>query len=155
MANESHNRYGFRLATAAEEAGNIMHMRAAASQTWVKGDMLDLTSGLVSLATSTSALLLGYAGDDRTSTSAGDRVPVIGIKPGTHFIAIADADPSGLEVGAEIDLVGSSGAQMVDVGASSTDVFTFLGLLPDQTSGAAYSEILVCITSNLHELFTT
>jgi len=132
-----------------------MWLKAAASQTWEKGDMLTKSSGLIALATATSALLCGYAGDDRTSTTANDEVPVVGADdPNLQYIGRADADPSSTLAGAKLDLVGGTGAQMIDIGATTYDVFTFVRQCIDEAD-VQYAECVVTITSGKHDLFTT
>lgn len=155
MAGEGYNPYGFRCKDA-EAAGRIT-LPAAASQTWVKGDALALdsnTTGSVSVGAAADTALIGIAGDDRTSTSAGDDVPVVACKRDDILIGPADADPSGLSCGSQIDLVGSSGAQMFDVGSSATDVFTFLKIseVPGQSTSAQYALLECVITETKHGL---
>ncbi len=150
MAGESYNTAKFRLADG--YPSREIELPAAASQTWAKGDFLTLDTGLVALAGAASTELIGIAGDDRTSTTANDEVPVVGSEPDARFVGRADADPSSLVIGDQVDLVGNSGAQMVDVGATATDVFTFIRTLPDETSTAQYAEVLVSITHGKHGL---
>jgi hypothetical protein len=155
MAGEGYIRHAFWLADGEEEGRQTL--KAAASQTWKRGDMLALdsnTTGAVALATAASTHLIGIAGDDRTSTTAGDLVPVLGTKPFTKFVGRANADPSSLDIGAQVDLVGATAAMMVNVGASSTDVFTFLSVLPvpGQDGDATYTPVVVVITETKHGL---
>lgn len=130
---------------------HLYYLKAAASQTWVKGDMLYLASGEVTLATAASATLLGAAADAQTDTTAGDLVPVWA-KPFQVFRVRADDDPSSLVTGDKIDLVGASGAQEADVGASTTDVLYFLRIADiDDVTDEAGTYIYVMIAHAKHE----
>jgi hypothetical protein len=103
---------------------------------------------IIAVAGSTS--LVGAAADSRTSTTANDLVPVYAL-PDQVFIGKVDADASAVTIGDQVDLVGTTGAMMIDVGASTTDVFTFLGILPDQTTDEAEAYAMVRITHGKHD----
>jgi hypothetical protein len=152
MAGEGYNRPGFWPLDV--EQGGRMTLKAAGSQTWKRGDMLALSSGLVIIAVAGSAKLIGVAGDDRTSTTEGDEVPVVGTNPDAIFCGRADADPSSLVTGDLIDLVGTTGAMMFDVGASTTDVFAFLKIheVPGQSDSAQYALLECRISHGKHGL---
>ena len=142
------NQYGFTPVHVDDQ--HLIYLKAAASQTWVKGDMLYLNSGEVTLATASSATLLGAAADDRTDTTAGDLVPVWA-KINQIFRCRADADPSSLVTGAEIDIVGGSGEMEADIGASTTDVLVFLKQQSEQANEAgAFIEVI--INQSKHDL---
>ena len=83
---------------------------------------------------------------DRQAVVAAEPKPVRGI-----IIGKVDADASAVTIGSQVDLVGLTGAMMIDVGASTTDVFTFLGPLPDQTSDEAEALAMVRITHGKHD----
>lgn len=143
------NTYGFHPKDVDDQ--HLIYFNAAASQTWVKGDMLYLNSGKVTLATAASATLLGAAADDRTSTAADEEVPVWA-KPFQIFRVRADDDPSSLVTGDKIDIVGGTGEMEADVGASTTDVLYYIRIADiDQTTNAAGTYIYVMIAHAKHE----
>lgn len=143
------NIYGFYPKDVNDE--NLVYFEAAASQTWVKGDMLYLVSGKVTLATSSSATLLGPAADDRTSTAANESVPVWS-RPYQIYRVRASADPSSLVTGDLIDLTGGTGEQEANVAASTTDVFYFIRIADiDDVTDEAGTYIYVCIAPAKHE----
>lgn len=148
MAGEGYNKPGFYIPDGGPEVTPDMG-KAAASQTWARGDMLARSSGQLIIATATSAALAGPAADDRTSTSANDLVPFYG-KPDQEFVGIVDANATAVEAGALVDIVGTTGAMMIDIGASSYDVITFGRILADQTVTAQYAKALCRITHGKH-----
>jgi hypothetical protein len=154
MADEIYNRPGFRPTKADLGGDDIILLPAQVAETWVAGDMLALsgnTNGSVILATAASTHLIGPAVDARNATAAGELVPVYA-DPDMIFEGLVSANASGLVIGDQVDLIGASGAQLIDVGASATDVFTFLGLLPDETATAARAKAKVRITETKHGL---
>lgn len=148
MAGESYNKYGFHPES---PDAKISYFPIAASQTWVKGDMLYNNAGAITIAAAATATLLGPAADDQTTPTTGTLVPVYA-NPDEVFIGRADADASSLVAGSEIDLVGATGAQQIDVGASTTDVFVFLSVVEGQTSSSAGALLRVKINETVHDL---
>lgn len=119
MADQSHNRKGF---MPLNPDAVIKWLPIAASQTLTKGDAVILSSGLVAIAVAGSAALVGVVAQDCASLAASTLVPVW-CDPEEDFIGLADADSSSVTAGSEVDLVGATGAMLLDVGASTTDVF--------------------------------
>lgn len=135
MADQSHNRKGF---FPKNPNARIEYLPIAASQTLSEGDAVILSSGQVAIGLAASATLCGVVAQDCSSLAAGTLVPVYA-DPYEIFIGLTDADSSSLAVGAEIDLVGATGAMLLDVGASTTDVFKVLRECdePEQDNTAA------------------
>lgn len=150
MAGESFNSTKFKPEV--PDASRVQYLPIAATQTWVRGDWVYNNAGAITLATAASATLLGIAMDDQTTPTTGTDVPIYVGRPGEVFKGRVDADASAVVAGAEVDLVGASGAQMVDVGASATDVFIFLDLLPDETTTAQYAECRVVVNYTKQDL---
>lgn len=115
---------------------HIGYYPIATGQTLTAGDAVILSSGQVAIALANSARLLGVVARDCASLAAGTLVPVYD-DPDTVFIGCADADSSSSTAPSQIDLVGATGAMLLDVGASSTDVFILLNALPDDTTSTA------------------
>jgi hypothetical protein len=123
----------------------------AASQVIAQGDALILDSGEVSIALAGSARIFGFAAEPATTNASGVRTDELGAKrpgytkmrvypatDGEFFEGVADADSSASLPGAEVDLVGATGAQMIDVGASTTDVFKLVAADPGDAPADAY-----------------
>ena len=148
MAGESYNKYGF---TAEDPTARISYYPIAAAQTIVPGDMVFNDGGAITLATAASATLLGPCVSVETTPATGT---VIGVSdaPETVFTCRADADVSAAILGGEYDLVGASGAQQLDVGASTTDVLYFLSVVEGQVATAAGCLIRVKINPSKHDL---
>lgn len=136
MAGEGFNAARFRPEVF--KAENVQYLPIAASQTWVRGDFVYNNAGAITLATAASATLIGIALDDQSAPATSTLVPIY-VAPLDVYIGRVNADASGVAAGAEVDLVGASGAQMIDVGASATNVLIFQDLLPDETSSAQYA----------------
>jgi hypothetical protein len=106
--------------------------------------------------------LLGIAAQAIVTGSSVSATDTIGVydDPKALFIALGDASTTGSQalIGDEVDLVGSTGAFFVDIGASATDVFvvraigTFYDPLLTGTSGFKWTsgtEILVQINKHM------
>lgn len=132
MANQSHNRKGFRPLGPNPRIGEYP---IAASQTLAAGDAVILSSGQVSIGLAASAVLLGVVARDCASLAANTYVPVYD-DPAQVFVGRADADSSSLVAGDEVDLVGGTGAMQLDADASTTDVFKLIRL-HNKTDAAA------------------
>lgn len=103
-----------------------------ASETIAVGDPVEIdTNGLLICATATSATLVGVAAEAVTSAASGAVIAVYD-DPKAIFIASCDAVGENLQatVGDEVDLIGSTGAFYVNLGASSTDVFVVRAIGP-------------------------
>jgi len=101
---------------------------SATSQTIAKGDPVVLnSSGLVEVATASSAALLGIAGTAVTSAAAGASILVF---DDPEAVIRCKCDTAGENVqtitGETHDLVGSTGAFYVNSGATTTNVFRVL-----------------------------
>lgn len=103
-----------------------------ASETIAVGDPVEIdASGLLICATATSATLIGVAAEAVTSAATGAVIAVYD-DPEAKFLARCDAVGENLQavVGDEVDLIGSTGAFYVNLGASATDVFKTLAIGP-------------------------
>jgi len=149
MANEGYNSVKFK--PECFEAKNVRDLPIAATQTWKRGDFVYNNAGAITLATAASATLLGLAMNDQTTPATSTLVPVY-VDPHGVYVGRVNADASAVAAGAEVDLVGNSAAQMINVGASATDVFVFLSLLPDETSTAAYALARVRINNSKQDM---
>lgn len=132
----------------------------AASQTIAVGDPLELnSSGLVIVATATSAALLGVAASACAASAALDPIMVYD-DPKAEFIATCDAYAEAVQaiVGDEVDLIGSTGAFLVNLGASAVDVFVVKEVVSWQDpllDGADFpfqNRAQVVVEINLHAL---
>lgn len=96
------------------------------------GDIVAISSGLIIKAVAASAKI-AYA-----PKGAGDGETEIEVTEGCDFTlrGTGDAAFAVAQRGTEVDLVVNSGAQQIDVGASSTDVFI---ISPDQNAGVVDS----------------
>ena len=130
---QTYNRKGF----FPEDAhARKVRLPIAASQTLSMGDAVILSSGQVAVALAASTSLCGVVAQDCSGLAANTPVAVWA-DPDTVFIGTADADSSSSLAGAEVDLVGATGAMQLDVGASTTDVFKLLSALPDDDTASA------------------
>lgn len=107
---------------------SVRRYAVAASQTIAVGDPVVMNaSGLVEVGAAASATLLGVAAQAITTTGTVTVADQIGVydDPSAYFRAEGDASTltSQALVGDAVDLVGSTGAFFVDIGASTTDVF--------------------------------
>ena len=116
----------------------IRWLPVASTQTLTKGDFVILSSGKIAIALATSAELCGVIAQDCASLTAGTLVPVYAY-PHTIFEVIADADSSSATIGAEYDIVGATGAMMLDIGGSTYDVLVPVHSVPDDTLANAYA----------------
>jgi hypothetical protein len=127
----------------------IKWLPIASSQTLTKGDFVILSSGLVTIAAANDAPLAGVIAQDCASLDASTLVPVYA-DPNTKFMVIADAASNGIVSGDVHDIVGSTGAMMLDVGGTTTDVLKVVRHVPcsdDNTAAYARMEVLI----NIHE----
>ncbi len=124
MASQAHNLKGF---WPLDSGAEITYLKVAATQTLTKGDavILSIGSGLVSIGLAASAELCGVIAQDSVLQASGTLVAVYA-NPNEKFIGNADADSSASVAGAYVDLVGATGAMLLDVGLSVTDVFTLV-----------------------------
>lgn len=99
--------------------------KVAAAQTIAKGDPVVLnSSGLVEVADATSAALLGTSASTLAAPAAGTAIAVYD-DPKVILQGKCDAYAEAVQaiIGDYVDLIGSTGAFYVNLGASSTDVF--------------------------------
>ena len=144
---QAHNPKGFRPA---DPTIKPQYHPEAAAQSFVRGDMTYLVSGLVTVAGAATATLLGPAAADASGTT-DNPVPVYS-RPNTVFIGRANGATALLD-GAEIDLVGASGAMEIDEDASSTDVLVCINEIDtDEVATAAGKEYRVIINPAKHQL---
>lgn len=132
----------------------------AASQTIAKGDPVVINAnGLIEVATAASAALLGVAATPVTASSAGDEILVYN-DPKAVFVAKCDNAAENLQatVGDEVDLIGSTGAFFVNLGASTTDVFvvrqigSYFDPLLDGTFDTFDDGTTCVVEINIHQL---
>jgi hypothetical protein len=83
------------------------------------GDLVELSSGVIIKATD-SATAVAYC-----PNGSADGETVCDVSVGNDFtlVGTADANFAVTDKGAEVDLVVSTGVQLIDLGESSTDVF--------------------------------
>lgn len=115
--------------------GNTVHMRVtpykvATSQTIAVGDPVELNaSGLVIVGTATSAKLIGVAAEACTSAAAGT---VIGVYDDPKQVYKGKCDNSAQAVqaivGDTVDIVGSTGAFLLNLDATSINVVRVVNL---------------------------
>jgi len=108
------------------------------------GDLVALSSGLIVKATASSTAV-GYA-----VSGAAAGVEDIAVTVGNDFtlIGTGDANFAVTQKGSEVDIVVTSGAQLVDVGASATDVLK-IGIGEDAGTVGSTSNIEVRINKPL------
>ena len=148
MAN-THNRYGF---YPVRVDAPVRYFPVAATQTLAEGDMCILDSsayGAVAIALVDSAILLGPVARACASLAEGTMIPIYS-DPETEFYGYADADASALVAGSEVDITGATGAMVIDVSESTTDVLMVRRLCADDTAASAGQKIVVTI--NKHAL---
>jgi hypothetical protein len=143
---QSNNKYG---AWPINDNAPITWLPIKTTQTLTKGDFVILSSGQVAIALANSAELCGVIAQDCASLTAGTLVPVYA-DPETDFEVICDAISSGTTPGAAHDIVGSTGAMMLDVGASTYDVLTIKKFNPEDSTAAAYARCTVRITKHAY-----
>jgi len=103
-----------------------------ASETIAVGDPVEIdANGLLICATASSATLAGVAAEAVSSAASGAVISVYD-DPKALFLARCDAVGENLQatVGDEVDLIGSTGAFYVNLGASSTNVFVVRAIGP-------------------------
>lgn len=99
--------------------------RVKTGETIAVGDPVELDAdGLIICATASSAKLAGVAAQAVTSAAAGTKIGIYD-DPKQVYLAKADNVSEVLQAvkGDEVDLIGSTGAFLVNLGASATDVF--------------------------------
>lgn len=144
---QSHNRYGAWPVDVAAAQQTIKWLPIAASQTLTKGDFVILSSGLVAIALANSATLCGVIAQDCASLAASTLVPVYA-DPDTVFEVIADAASNSIVAGETHDIIGATGAMMMDADAATTDVLMCLRAQPGSdvtTSAYARWEVRIAI----------
>lgn len=122
MADQAHNRQGF---YPINPDADVEWLPVRTAQTLAKGDAVIIDTGQVQIALAASAILLGVIAENAVTLTAGVLVPCW-IDPAITFQGVADADGSSLVLGGEIDIIGATGAMMLDASASATDVFKLL-----------------------------
>ena len=144
---QANNRKGFWPVNAI--AREVYHVEIAASETIAPGDAVYIDTLEADIAAAGDARILGFAAETAVSNSSGVRTDAMGAKdsrtslavhlalPGAVFEGVADADSSALGIGSEVDLIGATGAMMIDADASSTDVFTLIQPHPDDAPATA------------------
>lgn len=132
MAKETYNPYGFMPVD--PESAHIEYYPVATTQTLAKGDPVILSSGQVAVAVAASSTeLLGVMAEDAASLTAGVLVAVYD-DPDTVFYGRASADASAVAIGYHADLSGTTGAFVINVAASSQDLFCILGVKAGDTN---------------------
>jgi len=133
---QSTNPKGFRPA----RGGNakVTMMEVAATETFATGDALILSTGQVAIATAASAAIIGVAAGPCASLAQATLVPVWS-DPGEVFIGRCE-DASALLTGAVADIVGATGAMMIDVDTATNVVMIVRQHDADESTGSAGAE---------------
>lgn len=133
MASQTHNPKGFLPVDM--RSAVIRMLPIASSQTLARGDAVILSSGQIAIALANSAELCGVVARDCASLAAGTLVPVWA-DPDTIFVGRTNSTNSAA-IGAEVDLVGATGAMEIDENASTMDIFVLCGKHdPNESAGA-------------------
>lgn len=141
------------------ENDRVNEYLCAASQTIAKGDPVVVNaSGLVEVADASSAAITGIAATAVTSSSSGDAILVYD-DPKTVLRGKCDNDSENVQavVGDEVDLIGSTGAFYVNLGASATNLFvvrkvaTAIDPLQDGTFSTFSDAALIDVEINMHQ----
>lgn len=120
------------------EEGRVVLMPVATSQTVVKGDALvDNGSGLLAVATNSTAVDINYIAAETVTTTATTLVKCIPTR-GIRFSADCDAAPAQTDVGTLCDLASVS---TVNPDASSNDLFYIESI--DTSKGAVGTSTVV------------
>jgi hypothetical protein len=141
------SKYGFWPADVSND--RVRYLPIKASQTLTRGDAVIISSGQIAIAVAGSAELVGVIARDCASLTAATPVPVYH-RDDHEFECMANADSSSVVLGGEYDLIGATGAMLLNVGASSTDVFVAVRGNPEDTLTDAYARWIVKI--NKHAL---
>jgi len=126
---------GFTLVKSDYGQAVVVHYPVAASQTIAKGDAVILTSGLVNIALSNSAALLGVAANAITtggSVTRADTVAVWVALPGHVFEGQCSGDSAAATLGIQADIEGATGVMEINENASVEDVVQVVGLKSDE-----------------------
>jgi hypothetical protein len=119
----------------------------AASQSFVRGDMLILNSGKLQIALAASTELVGVAAEDATGTT-DTKLKYWG-DPDEIFIGRTDAADA-WALGAAGDIIGAAGAMQIDANGASTNVLRNMGEVDYDQADAAGKEYRCAI--RLHAL---
>lgn len=126
-AKESFNAYG--LLPLHPENAQITYHPVATTQTLAAGDPVILSSGQIAVAVSaSSAELCGAMAQASVTATAGTLVAVYD-DPETIFRARTSADASSSNIGDTFDLSGTTGTFIVNVGATSQNLFILKGVV--------------------------
>jgi len=103
----------------------VTKFQLTASETITKGDLVDLTSGLVNEATAAKAFL-GIANETVTDSGSGtDYIDIIVARPGDVYLMDNDQDSDTFAVtdkGLYFDITGATGVMQIDTDTGSTTV---------------------------------
>lgn len=124
----------------------ITYLPVAATQTLSCGDAIILSSGQVAIALANSATLAGVIAQDAVTLTQADLV-ACWIDPNEEFVGRMDGATSKV-AGDAIDIIGATGAMMIDADAATTDVLVLKRAL-DPTESAATGQRWIC-KINIH-----
>jgi len=125
---------GFSVAYTLTDAPAQIVWRTVGAVALKKGDSVVLGANLLTIGLSNSPLLYGVCLADG---DVGDEIPVAVADTNTVFVGQADAVTSGVTAPHVCDIVGGTGAQLVDIGSDTEKVINILRLVPgDDTADA-------------------
>jgi len=120
-------------------------LASIASATVVEaGDVVELDTGLIVKGTATGAALAWTPG----GSAAGETEIEVTVGNDFTLLGTGDAAFAVTQKGTEVDLVVDTGVQLIDVGASSTDVFK-IGISTDSGTVGSTADIEVKINKPL------
>lgn len=123
-------------------------IRAAASQTITQGDfIIDNGSGRGAIALANSPALLGVAAATVVTTAADEAtdIPFYPAKLGAQFVGYCENTPTETMRGMFTDIIGATGAMMIDDNASTTDVLQFIRAYEEEAAMGARSPAIVAV----------
>ena len=139
--------YGFRPYNA--EAGKITHVRIDSTTAFVRGDPLVQDSSSpkrLALATASSSFIDAVAACNSTGLTDGDLAPVHLCTPGAQFVGRTDGATT-IGILEQCDIIGASGAVMLNPDATSTNVARFIKIGMDgDAAGSAGASMVVSFT---------
>lgn len=127
--------------------GEVVRTRKAlkASETVIEaGDLVEISSGLIIKGTATGARLAWC----KEGAAAGTTDIEVTVGNDFTLVGTADANFAAANRGAEVDLVVSTGTQLIDLGESSTDVLR-VGISPESGTVGATTNVEVRINKPL------
>ena len=130
----------------------IQNFKEAAGQTFKTGDMVVVTTdtGYIRICATGDAVLTGIALKDATTTE-GSEIPVKVIESGTllmssvYHATAASAITAVTQIGASYDPRYSTGANYLDIGTQTDNIFTGQKHMADDAIGTQYGRIIFTV----------